>query len=164
MAWAKNLQADEIIRVRLAYTKHQRHRVAHEVIAGPGYKLMSFALWIKITVNLRARQNDVLTVDSPLLVRQGRGRLVPMTGEYMARMDRIYAPALGWAKATIHSRRRGFSAAAVRSCIHMASICIALRHSQRVTIQYVALSIAEKASITNRLAIAAYDNEDNEFN
>ena len=100
MAWAKNLKADEIIRVRLAYTKHQRHRVAHEVIAGPGYKLMSFALLIKITVNLRARHNDVLTVDSPLLMRESRGKLVPMTGEFMTRMDRIYAPNWGWAKAT----------------------------------------------------------------
>ena len=44
VAWAKRLSSDEIIRVRLSYTKHQRHRVAHEVIAGPGYKLMSFAL------------------------------------------------------------------------------------------------------------------------
>ena len=155
-----NLKTDEIIRIQLAYTRHQRHRVAHEVVAGPGYKLMSFALWIKITVSLRARYSDDLTIDSPLLVRQGRGRLVPMTGAYMARMDRIYAPALGWAKATIHSRRRGFATAAVRSGIHMASICIALRHSQGVTMQYVALSLAEKASITTRLAIAAYDDED----
>ena len=75
-----NLKTDEIIRIRLAYTKHQRHRVAHEVVAGPGYKLMSFALWIKITVSLRARYSDDMTIDSPLLVRQGRGRLVPMTG------------------------------------------------------------------------------------
>ena len=44
VAWAKKLSSNEIIRVRLSYTKHQRHRVAHEVIAGPGYKLMSFAL------------------------------------------------------------------------------------------------------------------------
>ena len=117
--------------------------MAHEVIAGPGYRLMSFALWIKITVSLRARNNEVLTVDNPLLVRQGRKKLVPMTGEYMARMDRIYAPTLGWAKATIHSRPRGFATAAVRSGIHMASICIALRHSQGVTLQYVALSLAE---------------------
>ena len=39
----------------------------------------------------------------------------------------------------------------------MASITIAMRHSQGVTLQYVALSMAEKASITTRLAIAAYD-------
>ena len=34
----------EILKIRLCYTKHQRHRVAHEVIAGPGYKVMSFIL------------------------------------------------------------------------------------------------------------------------
>ena len=39
----------------------------------------------------------------------------------------------------------------------MASITIAMRHSQGVTLQYVSLSMAEKATITTRLAIAAYD-------
>ena len=38
----------------------------------------------------------------------------------------------------------------------MASITVAMRHSQGVTMQYVTLSLAEKASITTRLAIAAY--------
>ena len=145
----------------MAYTKHQRHRVAHEVIAGPGYKLMSFVLWIKITVSLRVRQGESLTVDSPLLVRKGgRGKtakIVPMTGNFMARMDKQYAPTLGWMRATIHSRRRGFATAAVRCGIHMASICIALRHSQGVTMQYISLSLAEKAAFTTRLAVAAYD-------
>ena len=75
----------------------------------------------------------------------------------MAMMDNYYAPRLGWYKATIHSRRRGFATAMVRCGIHMASITIAMRHSQGVTMQYVALTLAEKASITNRLAIAAYD-------
>ena len=82
-----------------------------------------------------------------------------MTGNYMAQMDKIYGPTLGWTKATLHSRRRGFATAAVRSGIHMASICIAMRHSQGVTMQYVALSLAEKASFTTRLAVAAYDEE-----
>ena len=145
----------------MAYTKHQRHRVAHEVIAGPGYKLISFVLWIKITVSLRVRQGESLTVDSPLLVRKGgRGKtakIVPMTGNFMARMDKQYAPTLGWMRATIHSRRRGFATAAVRCGIHMASICIALRHSQGVTMQYISLSLAEKAAFTTRLAVAAYD-------
>lgn len=157
---------DEIIRVRLAYTKHQRHRVAHEVIAGPGYRLMSFVLWIKTTVSLRVRQGEHLTVNSPLLVRMGgRGKaakVVPMTGNFMARMDKQYASTLGWAKATIHSRRRGFATAAVRCGIHMASICIALRHSQGVTMQYIALSLADKAAFTTRLAITAYDMDKSE--
>ena len=39
--WANELSMNEIIRIRLCYTKHQRHRVAHEVIAGPGYRHMS---------------------------------------------------------------------------------------------------------------------------
>ena len=158
--WAKSLTSDEIIRVRLCYTKHQRHRVAHEVIAGPGYKLMSIVLWIKLTVNLRLRQGELVTVDSPLLVRKGKKMLVPMTGCFMARMDKRYAPALGWVKATIHSRRRGFATAAVRCGIHMANICIAMRHSQGVTMQYIALSMAEKAAMTTRLAIAAYDRKE----
>ena len=81
-----------------------------------------------------------------------------MTG-YIAGMNKIYSPVLGWHKATIHSRRRGFATAAVRSGIHMAYITIAMRHSQGVTMQYVALGLAEKASITTRLAIAAYREE-----
>ena len=67
---------------------------------------------------------------------------------------------MGWYKATIrNSRRRGFATAAVRCGVHMASITIAMRHSQGVTMQYVALSMAEKASITTRLAIAAYEDK-----
>ena len=74
----------------------------------------------------------------------------------MSRMDKVYAPILRWGKGTIHSRRRGFATAAVRSGLHMAKITIALRHSQGVTLQYVALSIGDKAAITTRLAIDAY--------
>ena len=155
--WANKLSTGEIIRVRLCYSKHQRHRVAHEVVAGPGYQHMSFALWLKILVKLRLKRKEILTVNSPLLVRENKGALVPMTGSFMSRMDKIYAPVLGWVKATIHSRRRGFVTAAVRCGVHMASISIAMRHSQGVTLQYVSLSLAEKASITPRLAIAAYD-------
>ena len=102
---------------------------------------------------------EVLTVNSPLLVRKGKKGLVPMTGAFMARMDKLYSPVLGWVKATIHSRRRGFATAAVPCGIHMASICIAMRHSQGVTMQYIALSLSEKAAMTTRLAIAAYDQE-----
>ena len=103
--------------------------------------------------------NEKITVNSPILMRQGKGNLVPMTGDFMGRMDKVYAPTLGWYKATIHSRRRGFATAAVRCGVHMASISVALRHSQGVTMQYIALSLAEKASITTRLAIAAYNKE-----
>ena len=42
--WADKLSLNEIIRVRLCYTKHQRHRVAHEVIAGQGHRHMSLVL------------------------------------------------------------------------------------------------------------------------
>ena len=123
-------------------------------IAGPGYKQMSVALWIKITVRLRVRRGEKLSVHSPILVRENKGKLVPMTAQFMAAMDKRYASMPGWLKMTIHSRRRGFATAAVR---HMTSICIAMRHSQGVTIQYVALSLAQKAAITTRLAIASYD-------
>ena len=118
---------------------------------------MSFVLWLKIEVKLRVQFGESLTVNSSLLVRLSKGKLVPMTGAFMARMDKTYAPTLGWFNATIHSRRRGFATAMVRSGIHMASITIAMRHSQGVTMQYVNLSIPEKASITTRLAIASYD-------
>ena len=150
------LTSDEIIKIRLCYTKHQRHRVAHEVIAGPGYRHMSFVKWLKVIVKLRLRRKEKLTVDSPLLVRIKQNKVVPMTGAFMTSMDKIFAPVLGWHKATIHSRRRGFATAAVRNGIHMAYITIAMRHSQGVTMQYVALGLAEKATITTRLAIAAY--------
>ena len=42
--WLNDLTMNEIIRIRLCYTKHQRHRVAHEVIAGPGHRHMSLVL------------------------------------------------------------------------------------------------------------------------
>ena len=86
-----------------------------------------------------------------------------MTGAYTTRVDKMYAPALGWFKATIHSQRRGFATAMVRSGIHMASITIAMRHSQGVTMQYIKLTIPEKASITARLAIASYDKANEEL-
>ena len=86
-------------------------------------------------------------------------KLVPMTGDFMRRMDKIYAPRVGWQKATLHSRRRGLAKAAVKSGIHMANITIAMRHSIEVTMQYVSLSIEEKAIITTRVAIAAYKSE-----
>ena len=127
------------------------------MVAGPGYRLMSFVLWLKVVVKLRVAFGEVVTVNSPLLVRENRGALVPMTGGFMSRMDKHYAPKLGWCKATIHSRRRGFATAMVRSGVHMAAITIAMRHSQGVTMQYIALSMAEKAAITTRLAIASYD-------
>ena len=101
------------IRVRLCYTKHQRHRIAHQVFAVHGHKLMSFIFWIKIVVSLRLKLGENLSVKSPLLVRKVRGKIVPLTGNYVSRMDRIYAPILGWSKATIHSRRGGFATAAV---------------------------------------------------
>ena len=101
-------------------------------------------------------REEVLTPESPLLVRESRGKLVPLTASFMTAMDKVYAPTLGWYKATIHSRRRGFATAAVRCGIHMAAITIAMRHSQGVTMQYVTLPLSEKATITTRLAIASY--------
>ena len=120
---------------------------------------MSFVFWLKMVVRLRLKMGEELSVESPLLVRQNPGKMVPLTGTFMTRMDKKWAPELGWHKATIHSRRRGFATAAVRCGVHMASITIAMRHSQGVTMQYVALSMAEKASITTRLAIAAYEDK-----
>ena len=120
---------------------------------------MSLARWIKIVVSIRLRHSEPITIDSPLLVRDKKGTIVPMTATYMARMDKVYGPVLGWGKATIHSRRRGFATAAVRSGLHMATISIAMRHSQGVTLQYVALTIADRAAITTRLAVDAYKEE-----
>ena len=120
---------------------------------------MSFVLWIKVLVKLRLGKGEKLSVDSPLLVREKKGKLVPMTADYMARRDKDYSPILGWTKATIHSRRRGFATAAVRCGIHMASITVAMRHSQGVTMQYVSLTLSEKATITTRLAIASYEDQ-----
>lgn len=117
---------------------------------------MSLTRWIKVIIKLRLKHGERLTVDSPLLVRENKGKIVPMTGSFMSRMDKVYGPVLKWGKATIHSRRRGFATAAVRSGLHMATISIALRHSQGVTLQYVALTLADKAAITTRLAVDAY--------
>ena len=109
-----------------------------------------------MVVKLRSIKQERLTRDSPLLVRERRGKIVPMTGNFMSLMDKKYAPILKWGKATIHSRRRGFATAAVRCGLHMAKISIAMRHSQGVTMQYIALPIADKAAITTRLAVHAY--------
>ena len=120
---------------------------------------MSFIFWVKIIVNMRVKLGENLKVTSPLLVRRVRGTAVPLTGSFVSRMDKVYAPILGWFKATIHSRRRGFATAAVRCGIHMARITIAMRHSQGVTMQYIALPLAERAAFTTRLAIAAYEED-----
>ena len=117
---------------------------------------MSLVRWIKVVVKLRLKVGEQITVDSPLLVRERQGKLVPMTGAFMSRMDKAYGPILKWGKATIHSRRRGFATAAVRSGLHMATISLAMRHSQGVTLQYITLTTADKAAITTRLAIDAY--------
>ena len=157
--WSNELSLDEVFKVRLCYSKHQRHRVAHEVIAGPGYRHMSLVRWIKVVVKLRLKLKEHITVNSPLLVREKKGTLVPMTGAFMSKMDKLYGPILNWGKATIHSRRRGFATAAVRSGLHMATISIAMRYSRGVTMHYISLTIADKAAITTRLAIDAYKDE-----
>ena len=61
---------------------------------------MSLARWIKIVVSIRLRHSEPITIDSPLLVRDNKGKIVPMTATYMARMDKVYGPVLGWGKAT----------------------------------------------------------------
>ena len=116
--WAADFTLDEVFKVRLCYTKHQRHRVAHEVVAGPGYRLMSFVRWIKVLIRLRLMHNESLTVDSPLLVRENKGKIIPMSGASMSRMNKCFSPLLKWVKATIYSRRRGFATAAGRSGLH----------------------------------------------
>ena len=120
---------------------------------------MSLVHWLKVSVALRVKLQEKLSIDSPLLVRERRGRVIPMTAAFMSRMDRSYTPILNWGKATIHSRRRGFATAAVRCGLHMAKISIAMRHSQGITMQYVALPLADKAAITTRLAVHAYRRE-----
>ena len=45
----------------------RRLTFAHEVVAGPGFRHMSFALWLKVVVRLRVGLGEPLTVDSPLL-------------------------------------------------------------------------------------------------
>ena len=69
--------------------------MAHEVYAGPRFRLMSLVLWLNIGVKLRLQIGELLTVNSPLLVRMSKGKLVPMTGGSMAQMDKIYSPTLG---------------------------------------------------------------------
>ena len=67
-------------------------------------------------------------------MRMNCKKLVPMTGDFIRRLDKIYAPRVGWPKATLPNRRRGFATAAVKSGIHMTNITIAMRHSQEVAI------------------------------
>ena len=46
-----------------------------------------------------------------------------------------------------------FATADVRSSLHMARISIAMRHDQGITLQYIALPLADKAAITTRLEV-----------
>ena len=46
----------------------QRRRVAHIVIADPGFKLMSLVRWIKVMVALRLLHSQANAADSPLLL------------------------------------------------------------------------------------------------
>ena len=71
-----------------------------------------------------------------------------MPGVFMSRMDKIYAPILEWGKATIHSRRRGFAIAAVLCGLHKAKISVTMWYTQGITMQYIALPLADKAAIT----------------
>ena len=74
-------------------------------------------------------RGENLPMDIPIVVRESSGKIVAMAGHFMATMDRIHPPNLGWHKATIHSRHRGFATAAVRSSVHMAVLTVAMRHS-----------------------------------
>ena len=65
------------------------------MIAGPGYRHMSFVKWLKVIVKLRLRRKEKLTVDSPLLLQIRQNKVVPMTGAFMTSMDEIFAPVLG---------------------------------------------------------------------
>ena len=56
---------------------------------------MAIVVWLKILILLRVRHGEKLTVDSPILVRLNRKKLVPMTGDFMRRMYKIYGPKLG---------------------------------------------------------------------
>ena len=56
---------------------------------------MSFVFCVKIIVRLRVKLDEELTVGSPLLVRESRGKLVPLTDKFMTRMDKQWAPELG---------------------------------------------------------------------
>ena len=49
--------------------------------------------------------------------------------------------------------------AAVKCGLHMAKITIAMRHSQGVTIQYIALSLAERAAFITQLTVASCEEE-----
>ena len=149
--WQFNWDEWNLISPLMSLCKERLH------INAAGYRLMSFFIWLKIIVRLRIHRGERLTVNSPLLVRTKVKKIVPLTGAYMASMDKIFGPVLGWHNATIHSRRRGFATAVAQNGIHMSYITIAMRHSQGVTMQYIALGMAEKASITTRLAIASYN-------
>ena len=73
-----------------------------------------------------------------------------MTGIFMSQMDIDDAPILAWYLLTSET-------CLYQVGLRMAQIAIAMRHSQGVTMQYVALTPEDKAVITTRLAIAAYN-------
>ena len=60
------------------------------MIAGPGIRRMSVVLWLKVLLKRIARK-EVLTADSTILVRENRGKLVPLAWAYMARLDKVDA-------------------------------------------------------------------------
>ena len=126
--------------------------MAHELIAGLGYRLMSHPRWITVVVKLRSRRKVSLFAASPILVREIKSKIVPMSGNFMAKMDKVYGSILNLGMANIYSRRLGFATAVVRSGLHFA----AMGNSQGVTLQHVELSVANEAAITTLPAIDAY--------
>ena len=69
--------------------------MAHEVVEAPGFRQMSLTRQIKNVVTLRLMHGEILTVDSPpVLVRENKGRTVPMTRAFISSMDQTYIPLL----------------------------------------------------------------------
>ena len=59
---------------------------------------------------LHVQHSEAITEDSSLLVRINKEKLVPMTGSFMAIMDKS-CPVLMWGRETIHCRHKLGSAA-----------------------------------------------------
>ena len=68
-----------------------RHKVAREVVAGPGYRQVSsvYCALAEYIVYVTSKIRGKMIVNSPILVRMNRKKLVPMTGDFMRKMDKI---------------------------------------------------------------------------
>ena len=159
LEWARDLDPDTaILKWDLFYTKHNRTRLSHEVVTGPGFRALSVTLWLKKSLIRRAAMGEKFSTSSAILVRVKGEVLVPMTAKWRELRDKILEGFIGWVKEGItwHSRRRGFATDAIRAGVPSAIVKLCMRHRIDVTEGYICLPDSVKAAVSAKIAKLGY--------